>query len=163
MFFYILKVCFIAKADNSTFHVLEFKKHWFNLCNLIRWQCRCLTNVVVVVIIDCMVVITRNTQSFSLTIVTRCFCKAPWKRFSFYFPFSLWRRYHRFIKFIEIIHPRSLCQLWWNYSQLARLFKVKAFQIALSPDLNTARWFARMDLSASVQKQQGCLMTSAVM
>ncbi len=24
--FYILKVCFLAKADNSTFHVLEFKK-----------------------------------------------------------------------------------------------------------------------------------------
>ncbi len=41
-------------------------------------------------------------------IVTRCFFKVPWKRCSFYFPFTPWRRYHRFIKFVEIIHPRSL-------------------------------------------------------
>ncbi len=47
---------------------------------------RCLTNVVVVVIIDCMDVITCNTQSFSL-IVVRCFCKVSWNRLSFYFPF----------------------------------------------------------------------------
>ncbi len=105
-----------------------------------------------------MDVITCNTQSFSLTIVTRCFCKAPWKRFSFYFPFTPWRRYHRVIKFVEIIHPRSLL-VSFNSSQLARLFKVK---VALSPDLNTARWFAKMDLSASVHKQQGRLSASAV-
>ncbi len=57
-------------------------------------------------------------------------------------------------------YPSSITfsQLWWNSSQLARLFKVK---VALSPDLNTACWFARMDLSASVQKQ-GCLSASAV-
>ncbi len=30
------------------------------------------------------------------------------KTFSFYFPFTPWRRYHRFIKFIETIHPRLL-------------------------------------------------------
>ncbi len=32
----------------------------------------------------------------------------------------------------------------------------------MSPELNTARWFAKMDLSASVQKQQGHLSASAV-
>ncbi len=53
----------------------------------------------------------------------------------------------------------TFSQLWRNSSQLARLFKVK---VALSPDLNTARWFAKMDLSASVQKQQGRLSASAV-
>ncbi len=43
-FFYILKVCFIAKADNSTFHVLEFKKNTrfiFVICsddNVDAWQ-----------------------------------------------------------------------------------------------------------------------------
>ncbi len=107
MFFNILKVSFLAKADNSTLHVLEKKKHLFNLCNLLRWQCRCLTNVVFAVIINCMDMITCNTQSFSLTIVLRCFCKALWKRFSFNFPFLPWRRYNRF-KFVEMIHPRSL-------------------------------------------------------
>ncbi len=58
-------------------------------------------------------------------------------------------------------YPSSITfsQLWWNSSQLARLFKVK---VALSADLNTARWFAKMDLSASVQKQQGRLSASAV-
>ncbi len=47
-------------------------------------------------------------------------------------------------------YPSSITfsQVWRNSSQLARLFKVK---VALSPDLNTARWFARLDLSASVQ------------
>ncbi len=62
-------------------------------------------------------------------------------------------------------------QVWRNYpssstlsaltnsSQLARLFKVK---VALSPDLNTALWFAEMDLSASVYKQQERLSASAV-
>ncbi len=62
------------------------------------------------------------TRSFSLTIVTRCFCKAPWKRFSFYFPFSPWR-YHMFIKFVEIIHPWSLLVsfvTWPEYSALIR-------------------------------------------
>ncbi len=41
----------------------------------------------VVMIIDCVVVITRNTprQSFTLTIVTCCFWKVPWKHFSFIF------------------------------------------------------------------------------
>ncbi len=106
-----------------------------------------------------MDVITHNTRIFSLTIVTQLLCKALWKRFSFYFPFTPWRRYHRFIKFVEIIHPRSLSQLWRNSSQLARLFKLN---VALSPDRNTARWFARMDLSASVHKQQGRLSASAV-
>ncbi len=47
----------------------------------------------------------------------------------------------------------------WNSSQLARLLKVN---VALSPDLNTACWFAKIDLSASVQKQKGCLSASAV-
>ncbi len=114
LYIYVLKVCFIAKADNSnspflakaansTFHVLEFRKHWFNLCYVFRWS-RCLTDVVVV-IINCMDVITRDTQSFSFTIVTRCFLKDPWKHLCLYFPFSPWKRYHRFI---EIIHPRSL-------------------------------------------------------
>ncbi len=58
-------------------------------------------------------------------------------------------------------YPSSMTfsQLWRNSSQLARLFKVK---VALSPDLNTACWFAKMDLSASVQKQQGRLPASAV-
>ncbi len=94
---------FLAKAANSTFHVLEFRKHWFNLCNVFRWS-RCLTDVVVV-IINCMDVITRDTQSFSFTIVTCCFLKDPWKHLCLYFPFLPWRRYQRFIK---IIHPRSL-------------------------------------------------------
>ncbi len=31
-------------------------------------------------------IVTHNTQSFYLTIVIRCFCKVPQKRFSFYFP-----------------------------------------------------------------------------
>ncbi len=53
----------------------------FNLCNLLRWQFRCLTNVVVVVIIDCM----DETQGFSLTFVSCCFFKVPWKHFSFIF------------------------------------------------------------------------------
>ncbi len=53
----------------------------------------------------------------------------------------------------------TFSQLWWNSSQLAHLFKVK---VALSPDLNTVHRFAKMDLSASVQKQQGCLSASAV-
>ncbi len=75
-----------------------------------------------------MDVITHNTQSFSLTIVTCCFCKAPWKPFSFYFPFTPWRWYHRFI---EIIHPRSLLV---SFEETP--LKVKA---ALSPDLNTVR------------------------
>ncbi len=52
----------------------------------------------------------------------------------------------------------TFSQLWGNSSQLARLFKVK---VALSPDLNTARWFARMDFPASVHKQ-GRLSASAV-
>ncbi len=58
-------------------------------------------------------------------------------------------------------YPSSITfsQLWRNSSQLARLFKVK---VALSPDLNTAHWFAKMDLSASVQKQQRRLSASAV-
>ncbi len=58
-------------------------------------------------------------------------------------------------------YPSSVTfsQLWRNSSQLARLFKVKA---ALSPDLNTVCWFAKMDLSASVHKQQGRLSASAV-
>ncbi len=58
-------------------------------------------------------------------------------------------------------YPSSITfsQLWPNSSQLARLFKVT---VALSPDLNTVRWFAKMDLSASVQKQQGRLSASAV-
>ncbi len=59
------------------------------------------------------------------------------------------------LKKISQVHrndPSSITfsQLWWNSSQLARLFKVK---VALSHDLNTALWFARMALSASVQKQ----------
>ncbi len=105
-----------------------------------------------------MDVITHNSWSFSLTIVMPFFCKVPLKRFSFYFPFLPWRSYHRFIRF-EIIHPRPLLNSFDETPQLARLFKVK---IALSPDLNTARWFAKMDLSASVQKQQGRLSASAV-
>ncbi len=58
-------------------------------------------------------------------------------------------------------YPSSITfsQLWRNSSQLAHLFKVK---VALSPDLNTAHWFAKMDLSASAQKQQGRLSASAV-
>ncbi len=72
------------------------QKYSFNLCNLLSWQCRHLTNVVVA--------ITRNTGSFSLTIVTCCFCKVK----HFYLPFTPWRRYHGFIKFSKIIHPRSL-------------------------------------------------------
>ncbi len=81
--------------------------------------------------------------------------QGPWKRFSFYFP----------LRPEEDITGSSCClklsildhcsQLWRNSSQLARLFKVKA---ALSPDLNTARWFAKMDLSASVHKQQEHLL-----
>ncbi len=158
MSFNILKVCFIAKEDNSNSRFFWQKQitphlmfHRFNL----RWQCRSLTNFVVVVIINCMDMITHNTQSISLTIVTRCFCKVPLNGFSFYFPFSPWRRYHRFIKYVEMIHPRSsFSQFWRNSSQLACLFKGR---VALAADLNTARWFAKMDLSASVQKQQRCL------
>ncbi len=167
MFFYILKVCFIAtadnsyslffaKADNSTFHVFWVKKHSFNLCNLLRWRCRCLTNVVVV-IIDCVAMITCNTLSFSLTVVMRCFCKVPWKRFWFLF-YAL-----KNISLVQVHrnYPSSITfsQLWWNSSQLARLFKVK---VALSPDLNTARWFAKIYLSAFVHKLQGRLSASAV-
>ncbi len=68
------------------------------------------------------------------------------------------------LKKISEVHrndPSSITvsQLWRNSSQLARLFKVK---VALSHDLNTALWFARMALSASVQKQQGRLSASAV-
>ncbi len=68
------------------------------------------------------------------------------------------------LKKISEVHqnyPSSITfsPLWWNSSQLARLFKVK---VALSHDLNTVLWFARMDLSASVQKQQGRLSASAV-
>ncbi len=59
-----------------------------------------------------------------------------------------------------MIHPRSLLVSFdENSSQLARIFKVK---VALSPDLNTARWFSKMDLSASVQKQRGRLLAFAV-
>ncbi len=68
------------------------------------------------------------------------------------------------LKKISQVHrndPSSITfsQLWWNSSQLARLLKVK---VALSHDLNTALWFARMDLSASVQIQQVHLSASAV-
>ncbi len=143
MFFFILKVCliakadnsnsrFLAKADNSTFHLLELKKHLFNLCNLLRW-CRCLTNFVV--IIDCMDV----TRSFSLTIVTRCFCKAPWKRFSFYFPFSPWRRYHRFIKFVGIIHPRSLL-VSFDQTKQQCCIKLKIIEYKKGLWLNWFKW-----------------------
>ncbi len=59
-------------------------------------------------------------------------------------------------------YPSSITfsQLWWNFSQLACLFNVK---VALSPDLNTAHWFAKIDFSASVQKQQVYLSDSAVL
>ncbi len=53
----------------------------------------------------------------------------------------------------------TFSQLWWNSSQLACLFKVK---VAMSPDQNTAHWFIKIDLLASVQKQQGHLSASAV-
>ncbi len=57
-------------------------------------------------------------------------------------------------------YPSSITfsQLWRNSSQLARLFKVK---VALSPDLNTVLWFAKIDLSASVHKLQGCLLLNS--
>ncbi len=111
-----------------------------------------------------MDVITRNTQSFSLTIVTCCFFKVPWKRFYFIlFSIKLLFSFYA-LKKISQVHRNypsliTFSQLWRNSSQLAHLFKVK---VALSPDLNTARWFAKMDLSASVQKQQGHLLASAV-
>ncbi len=170
MFFYILKFGFIAKADHSNFswqkqinpHFIFYmslkKKHSFNLCDLLRWQCWCLANIVVVVIINCMDVITRNTQSFSLTIVTCCFCKAPWKRFSFYFTFFALKKISQVHQVCRnYLSSITFSQLWWNSSQLARLFKVK---VALY--LNTAHWFTKMALSASVQKQQGRLLASAV-
>ncbi len=51
-------------------------------------------------------------------------------------------------------YPSSITfsQLWRNSSQLARLFKVK---VALSPDLNKAHCFAKIDLSASVKNNKG--------
>ncbi len=64
---------------------------------------------IVVVIKNSMDVITCNTQSFSLTIVTLCFRKAPWK-----------------VHQVRQNYPSSITfsQLWQNSSQLARLFKV---------------------------------------
>ncbi len=62
MFFYILKVCFIAKADNSTFHVLELKNTGL-IFVISSDDSRCLTNVVVVIIdygCDC----TQYTELF---------------------------------------------------------------------------------------------------
>ncbi len=101
--------------------------------------------------------ITCNTLSFSLTVVMRCFCKVPWKRFWFLF-YAL-----KNISLVQVHrnYPSSITfsQLWWNSSQLACLFKVK---VALSPDLNTACWFAKIYLSAFVHKLQGRLSASAV-
>ncbi len=73
----------------------------------------------------------------------RCSCKVLWKCFSLYFPFSPWRR-----KISQVHYPSSIAfsQLWRNSFQLARLFKVK---VALSPDLNTVHWFAKIYLSTS--------------
>ncbi len=98
-----------------------------------------------------------NTQIFSLTIVTCCFYKVLWTRFSFYFPLG----YSMKISQVHRNYPSSITfsQLWRNSSLRAHLFKVKA---ALSPDLNTVLWFVKMDLSASVQNQQGRLPASAV-
>ncbi len=101
---------------------------------LLRWQCRCLTNTLL---------FQGSMKTFRLL-------------------FSIYA-----LKKISQVHqvrrnyPSSITfsQLWRNSCQLARLFKVK---VALSPDLNTARWLAKMDLSASVQKQQGRLSASAV-
>ncbi len=50
-------------------------------------------------------------------------------------------------------------QLWRNSSQLVHPFKVN---VALSPDLKAACWFAKIYLLASVQKQQRRLSASAV-
>ncbi len=49
----------------------------------------------------------------------------------------------------------TFSQLWWNSSQIARLFKVK---VALSPNLKTVCWFAEMDLSASDKKKTRALV-----
>ncbi len=62
-----------------------------------------------------MDVITCNTQRLSLITVTRSFFKFPWKRFSFIFLFSPWRRYHRFIKFVRMMHP---CLLLVSFDEL---------------------------------------------
>ncbi len=78
--------------------------------------------------------------------------QGPWKRFSFYFPLRPEEDITGSSKLSILDH---FSQLWRNSSQLVRLFKVKA---ALSPDLNTACWFAKMDLSASVHKQQEHLL-----
>ncbi len=60
--------------------------------------------------------------------------------------------------FYFLISSITFTQLWRNSSQLARLFKVK---VALSPDLNTVLWFAKIDLSASVHKLQVCLLLNS--
>ncbi len=104
-----------------------------------------------------MDVITCNTQSFSLTIVTAftriqenvsafIFLYRPEKDITGSSSSLKWSILDHFVSFDET-------------PQQARLYKVK---VALLADLNTARWFAKMDLSASVQKQQGRLLASAV-
>ncbi len=147
--FFILNVYFIAKADNSnsrflakrdnsTFHVLELKKKTLhNLCNLLRWQCRCLANIVVV-IINCMDVITQSISLHCNALFLQGSMKTSQLLFSFFT-----------LKKISQVHqvcrndPSSITfsQLWWNSSQLARLFKVK---VAMSPDQNTACWYFLM-------------------
>ncbi len=103
------------------------------------------------------VIITHNTLSFFLIIVTRCFFKAPWKHCAF----SLFTEEDREVHHVRLnIHPRSLLVSFDGTPLSQHVFSKE--KIALSPDLNTARWFARMDLSASVQKQQGRLSASAV-
>lgn len=133
-----LQQLFFAKADNSTFHVLQLKKkHSFNLCNLLRWQCRCLTNVVVVVvIIDYGYDYTQYTELFPHH-CNALLSQGSMKTFQLLFSFFALKKISQ-VHQVRWNYPSSITfsQLWRNSSQLARLFKVK---VALSPDLNTVR------------------------
>ncbi len=81
------------------------KEHSFNLCNLLRWQCRHLTNIVV--IIDCIFFFrlygcdyTQYTEQFFPHHCNVLLLQGIVKDFQLLFSFTAWRRYHRFIKFV---------------------------------------------------------------
>ncbi len=151
----------------STFHVLELKKILFNLCNLFRWQCRSLTNIGV--IIDYGYDYMQYMELFPHHCIALLLLVSV-KTFQLLFSFFVLKKISQVqqvcwndpssITFSSVslrLEYSIVFAFSRNSSQLARLFKVK---VALSPDLNTAHWFARMDLSASVQKQQGHLSAS---
>ncbi len=96
---------------------------------------------------------------FSLIIVTCCFRKARWKRFSFYFPFTPWRRYHRFIKFDEIIHPPVLLVSFDKLLSASTSFQSESSLVTWPEYSALIRWNGFIGFCSQTTR---CLSASAV-